>query len=39
MGQVTVSQQQPFIGPPVRAKTYSCHNRRNNKNKRLVETK
>lgn len=27
MGQAMMSQQQPFIGPPVRAKNYSCHNR------------
>jgi len=33
------SQQQPFIGPPVRARTYSRPNRRSNKAKRLVETK
>ena len=32
-------QLQLFIGPPVRAKTYSCHNLRSNKAKRLVETK
>ncbi|MFY5899624.1 YqaJ viral recombinase family nuclease [Acinetobacter pittii] len=39
MGQAITSQQQPLIGPPVRAKTYSRHNRRSNKAKRLVETK
>lgn len=39
MGQVMSSQQQPFIGPPVRAKTYSSRNTRNNKAKRLTETK
>ncbi len=39
MGQAITSQQQPFIGPPVRVKTYSRHNRRSNKAKRLVETK
>ncbi|MGC9659220.1 UNVERIFIED_CONTAM: YqaJ viral recombinase family protein [Acinetobacter pittii] len=39
MGQAITSQQQPLIGPPVRAKNYSRHNRRSNKAKRLVETK
>lgn len=39
MGQVMTSQQQPFIGPPVRAKTYSSLNTGNNKAKRLAETK
>ncbi len=39
MGQVMTSQKQSFIGPPVRAKTYSRHNRQSNKAKRLVETK
>lgn len=39
MGQAIMSQQQPFIGPPVRAKTYSRQTRRSNKAKRLVETK
>jgi len=39
MGHVITSQQQPFISSPVRAKTYARHNRRNNKAKRLVETK
>ena len=33
MGQAMLSQTQPFIGPPVRAKTYSRHTRRNNKDK------
>lgn len=31
--------QQAFIGPPVRAKTYSSRNTRSNKAKRLAETK
>lgn len=39
MGQITVSRQQSFIGPPVRAKTNSRHNRRSYKAKRLVEIK
>ncbi len=39
MGQAIMSQQQPFIGPPIRAKTYSRHNRWSNKAKQLVETK
>lgn len=39
MGQAMMSQQQPFIGPPVRPKAYSRHTRRRNKAKRLVETK
>ncbi|WHA53469.1 hypothetical protein OH685_09485 [Acinetobacter pittii] len=39
MGQIMMNQQQPFIGPPVRPKTYTRHDRRNNKAKRLVETK
>lgn len=39
MVQIMTSQQQPFIGPPVRAKNYSRHSRCNNKAKRLTETK
>lgn len=39
MGQITISRQQSFIGLPIGPKTYSCHNRRINKDKRLVETK
>lgn len=39
MEQTMMSQQQPFIGPPIRAKTYSCHDRWSNKAKRLAETK
>ncbi|MGQ1705168.1 YqaJ viral recombinase family nuclease [Acinetobacter baumannii] len=39
MGQAMMSEQQPFIGPPVRPKAYSRHSRRGNRAKRLVETK
>lgn len=39
MGQAITNHQQPFIGPPVRPKTYSRHNSRSNKAQRLVETK
>lgn len=35
MGQAIMDQQQPFIGPPVRSKTYSPHNSCNNKAKGL----
>lgn len=33
MGQTMMSQQRPFIGPPVRAKTYARHNRGSNATK------
>ncbi|GLG83657.1 hypothetical protein ACSO1_21800 [Acinetobacter calcoaceticus] len=36
MGQAMISQQQPFIGPPVAAKTYSRHTRRSIKAKRSI---